>query len=121
MWATMPMLRTRSSLAIWAWGLYRAAPLRYNRRMSLRGRALRNVVLVLITAVCGPAVAQTLTPQQMEEARNHYKAAMTAEKSGDYEGALKEYTAAYEVTKDPKLFYQIGRVNELAGHKEDAV
>lgn len=48
-------------------------------------------------------------------AAEHYKAADAAMASGNYTGAALEYGIAYDITKDPILFFKIGTANEKAG------
>ncbi|HUQ02911.1 MAG TPA: hypothetical protein VM261_10470 [Kofleriaceae bacterium] len=52
---------------------------------------------------------------EVETAKAHYKAAMEAEKAGNYAGAALEYGIAYDIMKDPILFFKIGVANEKAG------
>src|SRR6185295_18293526 len=67
------------------------------------------------------ALGQALSKDQIEKAKQHYLAATAAEQKGDYATAIAEFTAAYDVTKDPKLFYQIAHANELAGKIDEAL
>ncbi len=77
-------------------------------------------VAVALLAWPLPAHAQ-LTPEQVQEARQHFKAAMDAEKANDYAKAYTEYAAAYEVTKDAKLLYRMGKAKDGANEKREAV
>jgi hypothetical protein len=52
---------------------------------------------------------------ELDTAKAHYKAAMDAEKAGNYAGAALEYGIAYDIMKDPILFFKIGVANEKAG------
>ncbi|MFH0899587.1 MAG: hypothetical protein V2A73_03035 [Pseudomonadota bacterium] len=55
-----------------------------------------------------------------DEGRAHFKAATEAEKAGDSDTALREYALAYKLSKDPKLFYNLAKVSEVAGRSEEA-
>lgn len=54
-------------------------------------------------------------------AKNHYLAGEAAMKAGDYDGAIREYGVAYELTKDPVLWFKLGSANERGGHCETAL
>lgn len=92
--------------------------------METRSRAhsVTSVVLALAVAL-GPSYARAadLTPEQKVQAKEHYQNATKAEKDGRFDDALVELQAAFDVTKDPKLFFQLGRVHELANHLDEAV
>ena len=80
------------------------------------------MVLALAVAL-GPNLvrAADLTPEQKMQAKEHYQNATKAEKDGRFDDALVELQAALDVTKDPKLFFQLGRVHELSNHLDEAV
>lgn len=48
-------------------------------------------------------------------AAEHYKAAEAAMASADYNAAALEYGIAFDITKDPILFFKIGQANDKAG------
>jgi tetratricopeptide (TPR) repeat protein len=56
-----------------------------------------------------------------EAARRHYQAAKAAEQAGRTDEAVREYTAAYDITKDAKILYSIARVYEAGGDNAKAV
>ncbi len=68
--------------------------------------------LALALAVPSSSHAQ---PSDVELAKQHYKAAMDAEAAGNYAAAALEYGIAYDIMKDPILFFKIGVANEKAG------
>jgi hypothetical protein len=81
--------------------------------MSLSGRALA-AFAVLATAT--PALAQPSSGQpDFAAAKQHYQAAEEASGKGDHATAAREYGIAYEITKDPVLFYKIGQSYDKAG------
>jgi hypothetical protein len=85
-WATMPAMKTR----IWV------------------GAALA------LAVTAGLAGAQPAQPDY-KAAAVHYKAAESAMASGDYSAAALEYGIAFDITKDPILFFKIGQANDKAG------
>jgi hypothetical protein len=56
-----------------------------------------------------------------QAAKQHYMDAVAAEKSGDYAKAVTEYAAAYDIMKDPVLFYKIAKAYEESGDKQAAL
>jgi hypothetical protein len=64
---------------------------------------------VFVTA--GTAVAQP----DFKAAAEHYKSAEAAMARADFSSAALEYGVAYDITKDPILFFKIGQANERAG------
>jgi hypothetical protein len=63
--------------------------------------------------------AQPTQPTQpapeLRRAKELYQSAEAAMKNGRFEDAARDYGAAYELSRDPALFYKIGRANERAG------
>lgn len=51
----------------------------------------------------------------MERAKDLYRAAEEAMKAGRYSDAVRDYGGAYEITRDPVLFFKIGSANQAAG------
>jgi tetratricopeptide (TPR) repeat protein len=83
---------------------------------------MRSSILALaLTLLPGLAAAQQLTKEQIAKAKEHYQAGTAAEARGAYDEAVKEFEAAYDITKDPKVFYPIAKAHESAGHLEDAL
>jgi hypothetical protein len=68
----------------------------------------------LALALAAP-ISSYAQDSEVEAAKAHYKAAMDAEKAGNYAGAALEYGIAYDIMKDPILFFKIGVANEKAG------
>jgi len=73
----------------------------------MRTRALVSLLAASLAAA-QPAVAQAQAADPAAEAKIHYQNAETAMREGRYTGAAAEYIAAYELMKDPLLFYKIG-------------
>lgn len=76
---------------------------------------------VLVGALVGGALAQPAPAPDMERAKDLYRAAEEALKAGRYSDAIRDYGGAYEITRDPVLFYKIGSANQLAGKCEVAL
>src|SRR5512143_3067823 len=55
------------------------------------------------------------TASELGRAKDLYKSAEAAIADGRFDDAVRDYRAAYELSKDPALFYKIGRANERAG------
>lgn len=64
-----------------------------------------------VAATAGLAWAQP----DYKAAAEHYKAAEAAMAGGDFGAAALEYGVAYDITRDPILFYKIGQANDKAG------
>jgi len=75
---------------------------------------------VVIGALLGGALmpmssrAQPAAPD-MARAKDLYKSAEAAVKDGRFLDAARDYGGAYEITRDPVLFFKIGSANERAG------
>lgn len=74
--------------------------------------------LLLVSMSIGTAGAQS--KPDFEIAKRHYLAGKNAVTAGDYETAIREYILAYDITKDPTLFKQIGAAYEAEGKKTEA-
>jgi tetratricopeptide (TPR) repeat protein len=73
-----------------------------------------------VCAVFGLAEAQPADPD-VAEAAALYEAATAAMNDGRYADAARDYQAAYELTKDPILFFKIGSAHDKAGACDAAV
>jgi len=67
-----------------------------------------------------PAPASVSEPE-LSRAKDLYKSAEAAMKDGQFDDAMRDYGAAYELSKDPALLFKIGRANEQAGRCEVAL
>jgi tetratricopeptide (TPR) repeat protein len=94
--------------------------MRWNRLTHL---ALLVIGSLATSAAAQPAAArgQQATQQQMVAARAHFQAAEAAKTSGDYQSAVTEYLAAYQLYPDPEFFFDIGEVYRLAGNEPEAL
>ena len=71
----------------------------------------RGVILALILVATSTATA---APPDYEAAKRHYQAAEKAAAEGKYKLAAREYGIAYDITKDPVLFFKIGYAYDRA-------
>jgi hypothetical protein len=55
------------------------------------------------------------------EFRAHYEAALRLYDRGQYEGAIKEFQAAYALKQLPRLLLNIGQAHRKLGHARDAL
>ena len=56
-----------------------------------------------------------------DRARRHFEAGTRAFQEGDYPRAELEFRAAFAITKDPLLYYNIGQAQQRRGHLEEAL
>jgi hypothetical protein len=82
----------------------------------MRTRALVSLLAASLAAA-QPALAQNAgaSGDPKEQAKVHYQNAEAAMKEGRFAGAAAEYIEAYELMKDPLLFYKIGVAYQSAG------
>jgi hypothetical protein len=57
----------------------------------------------------------------LERAKDLYRAAEAEMRYRRFTEAVRDYSASYELSRDPALLFKIGRANEAAGRCEDAV
>ena len=62
-----------------------------------------------------PAPAAPAAAPDYEAAKRHYQAGEQAAARGDHAGAAREYGIAYDITRDPVLFFKIGQSYDKAG------
>jgi hypothetical protein len=77
---------------------------------------------VLVTGLCAGLATLALVarpgaqpPPDFAQAKVLYDSATTALNDGRYEDAIRDFGAAYDITKDPVLFFKIATANEKAG------
>lgn len=71
-------------------------------------------------SVATPARAQD-RPIDYDAAKRHYQAGEEASRKGEFGEAAKRYGMAYEITKDPVLFYKIATAYDAGGDCKAAV
>lgn len=75
---------------------------------------------VVAALVAGMGVARA-DSADTKRAADLYSAAEQDMKDSKYEDAVRDYAAAYELTKDPVLFFKLGSAFEKAGKCEPAI
>ena len=78
------------------------------------------VGLLVLAASTGVALADP-TKEQVAQAKKLYTAAEAEVRIGKFAEAAKDYTAAYELTKDAALLFKIGSAHQNAGSCDSAV
>jgi hypothetical protein len=73
---------------------------------------------VIVIAAAGGALADE---PDYARARTLYEAANAEMTSGRYDDAARDFAAAYEITRDPVLFFKIATANQKAGKCELAI
>jgi hypothetical protein len=73
---------------------------------------MRGTVLAVLVGAAGAAAAQPANPPDYARAADLYKAAEAEAAGGKLDDAIRDYAAAYDITKDPVLFYKIGVANQ---------
>jgi tetratricopeptide (TPR) repeat protein len=73
---------------------------------------------VTFSLVGAPLAAK---PSPKAEAKQRYTAGMAAYNLEDYDGAIKEFDAAYRLVQDPLFLFNIGQAHRLAKRPEKAL
>jgi hypothetical protein len=76
--------------------------------------------LVIVLAIAATARAEPASDAKKTEAIAHFRQGEEYFKSAQWEAAIKEYRAAYELTGEPLMVFDIALANEKAGHAEPA-
>ena len=76
------------------------------------------VVLSLSAALASPARAGAADDE--ERARGHYEIGLGLYRLGDYEGALKEFGAGYELARKPGFLLNLGQTYRKLGELREA-
>jgi hypothetical protein len=78
-------------------------------------------VAALLAGALGAPITRAQPAPDLTSAKDLYQSAEAAMKDGRFDDAVRDYGAAYELSKDPALFFKIGRANERAGRCDIAV
>lgn len=76
---------------------------------------------LFVLCVAARSFAQPTPEPDFSKAGELYKAASEAMTAGRFDDASRDFLAAYEITKDPVLFFKIGSAFESAGKCSDAL
>src|SRR5688572_29165419 len=80
---------------------------------------MRPLVVLLVLLCCGHARAQS--PDARARARAHFEVGEKLQRAGDYDGAIAEYRAAYDLAPLPGLLFNLGQAFRLRGDKREAL
>lgn len=81
----------------------------------MRAIACGVVIGALVGGTILPHASRAQGTPDLSRAKDLYKSAEAAVKDGRFAEAAGDYGAAYEITRDPVLFFKIGSANERAG------
>lgn len=84
-------------------------------RLQFRLGVVAAVALALAASTLACPVARAEPAPELSRAKDLYKSAEAAMADGRFDDAIRDYGAAYELSRDPVLFFKIGRANERAG------
>jgi hypothetical protein len=73
------------------------------------------------TVIVGGGPRAQPAPQDLDRAKDLYAAAQQAMQERRFDDAARDYGAAYEISRDPVLFFKIASANEQAGRCEPAL
>lgn len=79
------------------------------------------VIAAALAAGVAPPVSHAQPAPEIERAKDLYLSAEAAMKDGRFDDAARDYGAAYELSRDPALFFKIGHAHERAGKCEAAL
>jgi hypothetical protein len=85
---------------------------------------MRSVIVVLLACACAIAISGrslSAQPPDLDRARQLYSSAEAAMGDARYADALRDYRAAYTISKDPALLYKIGSAYQKANLCRQAV
>ena len=94
--------------------------------VGLTAALVATLVATLIASLASPIAHAQPAPAppaagDLERARDLYRSGEAAMKDGRFGDAARDYGASYELSKDPALFFKIGRAHERAGKCETAL
>lgn len=81
----------------------------------VRALGLVAAAVCAVSALGSPALVEA-----QDRARLHFEAGASYYEAGDYEDALREFTRSYELSHEPKLFYNFSLCHAQLGRYEQA-
>lgn len=84
-------------------------------------RWIQILMCLLITAVACGASAKEMTDKQRAQARELYDKATDSYDHGNYQDALDDWLAAYDLSENPVLLYSIANAYERLGKLEETI
>lgn len=83
--------------------------------------ALLALVLGVVSGIALPSGALAATPEQIAQARQHYKKGLVHFELREHTQALKEFKDAYRYVQDPVFLYNIAQCHRLLGQSPEAL
>ncbi len=84
-------------------------------------RVMVRALGLVAAAVCAVGVlGSPASVEAQDRARLHFEAGASYYEAGDYEDALREFTRSYELSHEPKLFYNFSLCHAQLGRYEQA-
>jgi tetratricopeptide (TPR) repeat protein len=77
--------------------------------------------VIALGLVLGLAARVSAQPADVSRATELYNTANKELEGGDYDAAARDFLAAFDITKDPVLFFKIGGAYDKAGKCDEAV
>lgn len=78
-------------------------------------------VAIAIAVIAPSAFAQAPTPAQIEKAKKAFAEGKKAFDAGDFPEAIQKFKESYNLSKNPKLLYNVAIANESAGQDDIAL
>ncbi|MGE0402022.1 MAG: hypothetical protein AB7T06_35290 [Kofleriaceae bacterium] len=78
-------------------------------------------IAVAIAVIAPAAYAQAPTPAQIEKAKKAFAEGKKAFDAGDFPEAIQKFKESYNLSKNPKLLYNVAIANESAGQDDIAL
>ena len=92
----------------------------FGPRRRRRAAAVAAAVGLAVAGIA-PGAVRAEPAGDLSRAKEVYTAAEAAMKESRFDDAIRDYGVAYDLSKDPALFYKLGRANERAGRCEIAL
>jgi len=79
------------------------------------------LLALLLVAVAVPAAAQTPPPPTADQAREHYERGLAKYNLAEFDAAIVEFKQSYELSKAPRLLFNIAQAYRLKKDYESAL
>jgi tetratricopeptide (TPR) repeat protein len=105
-------------------GLRNASPCRHNRAKMARMDRQRQLRAGLMLGLCAALLGESPSvgaQSDDENARRHFESGTAYLQQSDYDDALREFQAAYNLSRRPQLLINIANVYERMGRLQEAL
>lgn len=75
---------------------------------------------LVVAALCVAALGSPASAEAQDRARLHFEAGASYYEAGDYEDALREFNRSFELSQEPKLYYNFSLCHAQLGRYEQA-